>query len=295
MNDMPGRPSAASNSPDPFHPRSFVRAATDAPEVRWLEGPMRMLASGDETGDRYQVETLTGHPGKGPEPHVHSREDEWYFILSGGPITFTAGNRTAVLNVGDFVNLSSGWVHQYKNTGEPARIVCSNMPAGFERFQQELAASWPDGELDMKTIGPQMAELAPRYGLNLQPDPALFQETPVVRIVPADAAETEVAPGARATLLAGPEHTSGRYAAIRLTLGEGAPPVRLTHSIAATGLLVVAGMARVQAAGDDWELSVEDFAHVQPGDTATVEAAGESATLLIWHTPGFSAPLIGQR
>ncbi|MBC7799779.1 MAG: cupin domain-containing protein [Gemmatimonadaceae bacterium] len=282
-------------TPDPFQPRSLVRAAVDAPELRWLEGPVRMIALGSETGDRYQVETLDSHPGKGPAPHVHSREDEWYFVLSGGPITFTAGDQTAELGVGDFIDLRSGSVHAYKNTGKPARLVACNAPAGFERFQQELAASWPDGELDMEKIGPQMAELAPRYGLNLKPDPALFGQVPVVHVVRADAPEVEVTPGLQATVLAGPEHTGGRYAAIRLTLAQDASPVQLMHPVAATGLLVMAGHLRVQIAGRDQELSAEGFAHVEPGDVAILQAVSGRASFLVWHAPGLSVPFVGNR
>jgi mannose-6-phosphate isomerase-like protein (cupin superfamily) len=48
----------------------------------------RFLATGDDTNGKYALfEALVG-PGGGPPPHVHSREEEGFYVLEG-EITFT--------------------------------------------------------------------------------------------------------------------------------------------------------------------------------------------------------------
>ena len=55
----------------------------------------RFLATGDDTGGRYALWEAVVPPGGGPPPHVHSREEEGFYILEG-EITFTVGGRAAV-------------------------------------------------------------------------------------------------------------------------------------------------------------------------------------------------------
>jgi mannose-6-phosphate isomerase-like protein (cupin superfamily) len=52
----------------------------------------RFLATGEDTNGKYTlIEALVG-PGGGPPPHVHSREDEGFYILEG-EIAFTIRSR----------------------------------------------------------------------------------------------------------------------------------------------------------------------------------------------------------
>jgi hypothetical protein len=41
----------------------------------------RFLATGDDTGGHYAMWESIVPPGGGPPPHVHSREEEGFFIL----------------------------------------------------------------------------------------------------------------------------------------------------------------------------------------------------------------------
>lgn len=52
----------------------------------------RFLATGEETNGKYALfEALVG-PGGGPPPHVHSREEEGFYVLEG-EITFQVGDK----------------------------------------------------------------------------------------------------------------------------------------------------------------------------------------------------------
>ncbi len=55
----------------------------------------RFLATGDDTNGKYALfEALVG-PGGGPPPHVHSREEEGFYVLEG-EITFTINGHHSV-------------------------------------------------------------------------------------------------------------------------------------------------------------------------------------------------------
>lgn len=48
----------------------------------------RFLATGEDKDGKYAVREAIVPPGGGPPPHVHSREEEGFYILEG-EITFT--------------------------------------------------------------------------------------------------------------------------------------------------------------------------------------------------------------
>src|SRR5437762_13838694 len=51
----------------------------------------RVLASGRQTGDVYTLSEIRVSPNNGPPPHIHSREDESFFVLEG-EVEFQVGD-----------------------------------------------------------------------------------------------------------------------------------------------------------------------------------------------------------
>jgi uncharacterized cupin superfamily protein len=59
----------------------------------------RFLATGEDTGGNYTLWEAIVPPGGGPPPHVHSREEEGFYVLER-EITFTVnGERTSLRGV----------------------------------------------------------------------------------------------------------------------------------------------------------------------------------------------------
>ncbi|MGF1474130.1 MAG: cupin domain-containing protein [Geminicoccaceae bacterium] len=274
--------------------RSFVRRSGEAPRIPWIGGDVALLAAGDETGDRYTVEIAASGEGGGPAPHLQAREDEFFFVLSGGPITYTAGNQAVDVSAGGFITISSGTAHQFKNNGRAGRLITFNAPAGFDRFQRQVMAPWVEkGEAPppMPELGKRIAEVAPSFGITMFPDEALFEVPPVVHSVAGDAPADELAAGVNVTVLAEAKHTGGRYAVARARLSAGALPRVIGHRIAATGLIVLEGKARFTLGGLDHVLEPEDFAHIEPGDDASIGPADAGDTsVLVWHAPALGVP-----
>ena len=63
----------------------------------------RFLATGEDTNGKYAMWEAIVPPGGGPPPHVHSREEEGFFILEG-EITFTVNGEKVVAKAGTFAN-----------------------------------------------------------------------------------------------------------------------------------------------------------------------------------------------
>ena len=103
----------------------------------------RFLATGEDTNGKYAQWEAIVPPGGGPPPHVHSREEEGFYVLEG-EITFTIGDKRLVASVGMFANMPVGTPHSFKNeSGKPAKMLISVAPAGLEKmfFEFPRAAS----------------------------------------------------------------------------------------------------------------------------------------------------------
>ena len=66
----------------------------------------RFMATGEETNGKYATWEAIVPPGGGPPPHVHSREEEGFYILEG-EITFQIGEKRVVATAGMSILLGS--------------------------------------------------------------------------------------------------------------------------------------------------------------------------------------------
>jgi quercetin dioxygenase-like cupin family protein len=132
----------------------------------------RFLAVGEETDGRYaMLEALVPHGG-GPPPHIHSREEQLFYVLDG-EITFQVGEDRFVAGVGAFANMPVGSLHAFRNESDrPARVLISVTPAGLEKMFFEVGqpvaddaeTAPPPGEADIE----RLLEAAPRYGIQIK-------------------------------------------------------------------------------------------------------------------------------
>ena len=67
----------------------------------------RFLATGEDTNGKYAWFEAMVSPGGGPPPHVHSREEEGFYVLED-EITFLVGNQRLVASAGTFANMPVG-------------------------------------------------------------------------------------------------------------------------------------------------------------------------------------------
>src|SRR4051812_41791567 len=131
----------------------------------------RFLATGEDTNGKYALWEAIVPPGGGPPLHVHSREEEGFYVLEG-EITFTIAEKRLVAGPGVFANMPVGTPHSFKNeSSQPARMLISVAPAGLEKMFFEVGVPVPPGAT---TAAPPTKEeidrllaASPRYGIEI--------------------------------------------------------------------------------------------------------------------------------
>jgi len=135
--------------------------------------PTLIKVSAADTNGAVAVFHLTAPRLTGPPLHVHTREDETFYVVEGEVVFEIDGSRVTT-GAGSVVFLPRGVPHRYQNFGEhPAQLLLVVTPgASFEAFFGELAAATPphggvppldvlsriDEKYGLTTLGPPMFE-----------------------------------------------------------------------------------------------------------------------------------------
>ena len=130
------------------------------------------LTSEDSAGACSAFE-LSALPQSGPALHVHHREDEWYYVLSG-EFLFKAGGVEHTLPAGGSIWLPRGTPHVWTNlSAVEAKIILVCQPGGFEKFFEEMGAEMGKVQLDSPSTQKKMAEVFAKYGMEMLGPPLL--------------------------------------------------------------------------------------------------------------------------
>jgi len=127
-------------------------------------GPWQVLAGGDRTAGSVMFgEARLPAPSSGPGLHVHTREDEAVFVISG-VMTFLVGDRRFPAGEGELVWLPREVPHTFANLDdEPAWAFGVTTPAGLEGMFAEQT------EYFSSLTGPpdpdRIREIGDRYGV----------------------------------------------------------------------------------------------------------------------------------
>jgi quercetin dioxygenase-like cupin family protein len=149
-----------------------IRKPSQGRTVAVVGDVYRFLATGEDTGGKYALWEALVPPGGGPPPHVHSREEEGFYVLEG-EITFTINGKRVVATAGMFANMPVGTPHSFKNeSNKPAKMLISVAPAGLEQMFFEVGV--PLAESATTALPPTQEEIdkllavAPRYGIEIR-------------------------------------------------------------------------------------------------------------------------------
>jgi quercetin dioxygenase-like cupin family protein len=141
--------------------RPYHRVADQNSTVPYYEGSATLLARGEDTGGRFALCVNEVTRGNEPHPHIHEREDEFYYVLDG-EIEAYCGAEVYQVRAGEIVFLPHGMPRTFNCVTQSARILVQATAAAGEsvtadRFLLAMAALWAD-------LG------------DAAPDPAVFQE-----------------------------------------------------------------------------------------------------------------------
>lgn len=124
----------------------------------------RCLLRGETTGGRFSLTESLMQTGTEQAPlHVHSREDETFYVVEGR-IEAIVGEEKRTLGPGGSVFLPRGIPHRIHTVGnQPVRLLMLLTPAGLEKFFDEINRLNAAGQLDPA----RTKETAARYGVTI--------------------------------------------------------------------------------------------------------------------------------
>ncbi|ACK64211.1 Cupin 2 conserved barrel domain protein [Rippkaea orientalis PCC 8801] len=139
-------------------------------ESKWAMGILvtLKLQSKDSNG-AYAIFEDYILPGVGTPLHIHTREEEFWFMLDG-ELEWYVGDRLFNAKQGDFINTSRGIPHRFQNiSNKPAKMLLGYAPAGFEQWFIDIGQPVTNAKIPPKTTPEDIEKaikVAQEYGVN---------------------------------------------------------------------------------------------------------------------------------
>jgi quercetin dioxygenase-like cupin family protein len=123
------------------------------------------LLRAQDTGGAFALHSGTMAPGTGAPLHVHTHEDETFYVIAG-EVEATVGDDRQTLEAGDCIFLPRGIPHRLQNiSSEQAQIIMLIQPAGLEEFFERVEQLSKTGPPSPHTL----PELAAGFGIRSIP------------------------------------------------------------------------------------------------------------------------------
>jgi quercetin dioxygenase-like cupin family protein len=138
----------------------------------WAMGALfENLVGASDTAGELAVSVVTQPPGAASPLHVHTRESEAWYLLTG-TMTYVAGGQTFHLAEGDFIYLPRDVPHAFRVTGRsPARFLALSLPGALMELYDKLGVPAPERRLPDGGVSAQEVarwnELGSQYGLRV--------------------------------------------------------------------------------------------------------------------------------
>ncbi|HJQ39437.1 MAG TPA: cupin domain-containing protein [Thermoanaerobaculia bacterium] len=117
---------------------SIIAGPTDGARLNVTGEMMRVLATAEQTGDRYEVFVMEAVEGSGPPPHAHPWS-EAYFVLEGETDVYLNGRHLTAVP-GCFLQIPAGTFHAYRIKSKTARFLVVTSARGAVDFMREVDA-----------------------------------------------------------------------------------------------------------------------------------------------------------
>jgi quercetin dioxygenase-like cupin family protein len=264
--------------------------------IWWMgDDKITFQATSADTASAYAfwVDEPPGHVG--PPKHVHSREEEGFYVIKG-EVDFRAGNIDAVLTKDSFIALPKGIPHSWINTSSRnAKLITFTAGAGNEGFFLTLGApgvgpAGPRATLPLDEINARTR----RYGVTYMEttdnplDGALeigSGRSPTV-VRPAEGERLHVGGAVYAVKACG-SVTANAYTLIEVHVDPGGIMPSHRHAAFEEGIYVLDGSVRATLDGETYEATAGSFLIIPwglPHEIRNVEAS--AARLLLLSVPG---------
>jgi quercetin dioxygenase-like cupin family protein len=169
-----GKESTMTNTSESIRP---IAAGPGEGEAIWFMGVLATVkASAETTGGAVAVIEHLAPRGAGSPLHVHTREDEWFYVIEG-ELTFWVGGEVIVAPAGAFVFGPKEIAHTFVVSSTQARFLLVTEPAGFERFVRAVGEPATTLEIPPPATEPPDVEaltaIAASFGLQIVGPPGI--------------------------------------------------------------------------------------------------------------------------
>jgi mannose-6-phosphate isomerase-like protein (cupin superfamily) len=148
---------------------ALVREPGEGERIWFANNLTIIKARAAETNGEFGLIETVAPPGFSPPLHVHTHEDETFWILEG-ELTVVCGEETIAAGPGAMVFLPRGVPHTYRVDGVlPARFTTVITPGGMEDFFAKVGR--PAEDFGLPPAGPvdvqAMARWSAEFGMKL--------------------------------------------------------------------------------------------------------------------------------
>ena len=146
-------------------------------DARWFLGALGTIKSAAETTDgRVAVLEFLWPQGSGSPLHVHRNEDEWFYVIEG-EVTFWVGGETVGAPAGSFLYGPRDIPHTFLVTSTVARFLMVTEPAPFADFVRAMsepaqALTFPPASVQPPSPE-ELTATAAEYGIEILGPPGI--------------------------------------------------------------------------------------------------------------------------
>ncbi len=133
-----------------------VRGRSDAEAIAFLGEVLTIRLTSDQTDGTVAVIEHLLPRGTATPLHLHSYENELFYVIVGQITVWTDGEHTQA-TAGDLVWLPRGNAHAFRVDSDRARVLGLSVPAGHEQFFR--LAGEPTAEFNLDTIGSALPDM----------------------------------------------------------------------------------------------------------------------------------------
>ena len=151
--------------------KPFIARKADRPAFWVMGDTYTLMASAAETGGQFSLFEFSVPAGMGSPPHVHTIEDETFYVLSG-TVEFTIDGIVSTVGPGEVVYGSRNVPHNFRNVGSSeARMLVLATPGGLEEFFAAAGTPAESGGVTAPAPTHQDKErllgVAPQFGIEI--------------------------------------------------------------------------------------------------------------------------------
>lgn len=146
-------------------------------ETRWFIGALGTIKADAATTDgQLAVLEFLWPQDSGSPLHVHHNEDEWFYVIEG-EVTFWVGGKVIVAPAGSFVYGPRDIPHTFLVTSTVARFLMVTQPGPFADFVRAMSEPAQRATLPPASVQPpspeELTAKAAEYGMEILGPPGI--------------------------------------------------------------------------------------------------------------------------